>query len=708
MRKIILLLLVFCAAGPLHAQLIPLTAEQMLKGNNKGLLKDLPKIIEWKDDAHFVMIKPKDEGGDTVLVDAKTGKEEKYMYVKTNQMVASLKENDIYITQTDGIVKRLTSTKEEEKNPTLSPDNNKIAFTRSNDLYLLDIASGKETRLTNDATDLVYNGYASWVYLEEILGRASKYKAFWWSPDSRHIAFMRFDDTKVPLFPIVGADGQHGYVENTRYPKVSDPNPEVKTGIVNIETMQTIWAAFNEKDDQYFGTPFWNPDGTSLWLQWMNREQNHLIVYAINPADGSKKPVYDEQQNTWVDWLDDIRFLKNNKGYIIQSDKSGWMHIYQYDMNGNAIKQITDGDWTVKDILNIDETNQKIFFTARKENSARYDLYSIKMDGSNMQRLSFGDFTHTISVSKNASYFITTYSNISMPQRMALCNSKGTVIKELGNAKGADLDKYEIAPTELVRVKTPDGYDLPVLITWPLHMDNTKKYPVLISIYGGPNAGTVYDGWKGLGQTQWWAKEGLVQVAIDHRGSGHFGKKGQNFMYKDLGHWEINDYSEVVKWLTQKSSIDKNKICITGFSYGGYTTCMALTRGADYFTHGIAGGNVVDWTLYDSHYTERFMGRPSDNAAGYKSSSVLSYIDQYKGNLYIVHGTMDDNVHMQNSIQLIAALQDAKKDFEFMLYPGGRHGWGNLKNRWAHFNNEKSKYYYKYLLEKPVPKEILQ
>ena len=241
-----------------------------------------------------------------------------------------------------------------------------------------------------------------------------------------------------------------------------------------------------------------------------------------------------------------------------------------------------------------------------------------------------------------------------------------------------------------------------------MNMDSTKKYPVLISIYGGPNAGTVYDGWKGIGENQWWAKEGLVQVAIDHRGSGHFGKVGQNYLYKDLGDWEIKDYSEVVKWLMAKSFINKNKIGITGFSYGGYTTCMALTRGAEYFTHGFAGGSVTDWHLYDTHYTERFMGLPSENMEGYKSSAVTTYVNNYKGNLYIVHGTMDDNVHMQNTIQLVGALEDAGKDFEMMLYPGGRHGWSNLKERWMHFENEKAKYIYQYLLEKPVPEEFLK
>lgn len=684
-----------------HAQLKQLTVDQMLHDKTNSLLKPLPKVGGWKDDTHYILYKK----SDTVIADVATGKETHYTSEAKPRVY--INNGEIFFKSTTGEEKQLTTTKAEEKNPTPSPDNTKVAFTRNNDLYVIDVATAREDRLTMDGSDVVYNGWASWVYYEEILGRPSHYRAFWWNPDSKHIAYMRFDDSKVPVFPLFGADGQHGYVENTRYPEAGDPNPEVKIGIVNIETKQTTWSDFNEHDDQYFGMPFWTPDGSSLWLQWMNRHQNHLIVYAIDPSTGNKKSVYDEQQSTWVDWLDTIYFLKNNKGYIIQSDKSGWMHIYHYNINGNLIKQITNGEWTVKGIEKIDEQKNIIFFSARKENSARYDLYSVKLNGTGLQRLTFGDYTHVTNISPNGSYFITTYSNVSTPARMALVNNKGKIIREMADSKGEELNNYQLAKTELLRVSTQDSFQLPVLITWPLNVDSTKKYPVLITIYGGPNAGTVYDGWKGIGQNQWWAKEGLVQVVIDHRGSGHFGKKGANYLYKDLGDWEIKDYSEVVKWFTSKPFIDKNKICVTGFSYGGYITCMALTRGADYFTHGFAGGSVTDWHLYDSHYTERYMGLPSENVEGYKNSSVLNYVKNYNGNLFFVHGTMDDNVHMQNSIQLIAALEDAKKHFAFLPYPGGRHGWSNLKERWVHFNNEKVVYYYKYLLEKPVPPEIL-
>ena len=290
---------------------------------------------------------------------------------------------------------------------------------------------------------------------------------------------------------------------------------------------------------------------------------------------------------------------------------------------------------------------------------------------------------------------------------MALVDTKGKQLRELGNAKGEAFATTALAKTELLRVKSEDGkYDLPLRIVWPANYDKNKKYPLMISIYGGPNAGTVYDGWQLNMQQQWWAKEGMIQVAMDHRASGHFGKEGVNYMHRNLGYWEMKDWITIVKWLIENAGVDKNKVAISGFSYGGYMSAYALTYGADYFTHGLAGGSVTDWSLYDSHYTERFMDTPKENPEGYKTSSVYSYVDQYKGLLRIYHGTMDDNVHMQNSIQLIKKLQEKKKHFEFMLYPGGRHGWGG--NQQLHSQNEIAMFIYKNLLEREVPKDVMK
>jgi dipeptidyl-peptidase-4 len=289
---------------------------------------------------------------------------------------------------------------------------------------------------------------------------------------------------------------------------------------------------------------------------------------------------------------------------------------------------------------------------------------------------------------------------------MAVVDAKGKILRELGGGKGPGFDKYLIARTEIIRVPSEDGlYQLPVRITWPLDYDPSKKYPVMINIYGGPNAGTVRDGWQLNGTQQWWAKEGLIQVAMDHRASGHFGKNGINYMHRNLGQWELKDWITIVKWLHTRGA-DPARVGIAGFSYGGYMTCMALTAGADYFTHGLAGGSVTDWQLYDTHYTERFMDTPAENPEGYKQGSVMTHVGKYKGLLRVYHGTMDDNVHMQNSLQLIKKLQESRKHFEFMLYPGGRHGWPGVQM--AHSTNENNMFIYRNLLKKEMPAEFMR
>jgi dipeptidyl-peptidase-4 len=713
----------------LHAQEKKrLTFEQIFKNAEPRLTQSLPNIIGWADDNHYLEMKKK-EGDKTAKVYAinVTSGEEKVhrdleqfaaivdsgisvtspsSYNDAYTRLIYVKDKDVYFLDTEKKnFKRLTQTAAEEKNPTLSPDGNYVAFTRDNNLFAIEVNTGKETQYTNDATDVIYNGWASWVYYEEILGRPSRYRAFWWSPDSRHLAFYRFDDAKVPVFPLYNSEGTHGFLENTRYPKSGDPNPEVRVGVVPVTGGNIVWADFNEKDDQYFGTPFWTPEGKALVVQWMNRGQDDLKLYAVDPATGKKREIYNETQSSWIDWFNSIDFLAENKGMILMSDKDGWSHLYLYGMDGKLKNRITQGNWRVMNVVQVDEKNRRVYFTARKESTTRTDLYRARFDGKELTRLTFGEFTHNTQLSPAGTYFITTYSNATTPQKMALCKSGGPVMKELGDSKTKEFADYALAKTELFRVMTPDGYNLPVSWMLPFDFDQNKKYPVLISIYGGPDAGTVSDTWRGL-TSQWLAMEGVIQVAIDHRASGHFGKAGVALMHRHLGKWEMNDYIEVAKWLRAKPFVDTTKICITGGSYGGYVTCMALTYGADYFTHGIALYSVTDWKLYDTHYTERYMDTPAENPEGYKNGSVLTFANKYKGLLRIVHGTMDDNVHMQNSIQLVDALQNLGKHFEFMLYPGERHGWRGPKA--THLRNDNYRFYYKYLLEKEFPEGLFK
>ncbi|RFS22419.1 S9 family peptidase [Chitinophaga silvatica] len=695
-----LALLVLTASNLSAQQKQDFTYEEAFKDKPTNVTKPLPHIPKWADAEHYIEMRP--EGGkmQAYSIDARTGAATIYTAPVLGPTV-SVVDNDILYKGMDGVSIRLTNDAAEEKNPTLSPDGKYVAYTKNNDLYSVEVATKKETRYTTDGSDVVYNGWASWVYYEEILGRPTKYRAFWWSPDSRKIAYMHFNDSKVPVFPIYSEKGQHGYLENTRYPKAGDPNPAVKLGVVPVTGGATTWADFNENDDQYFGTPFWTEDSRQLWIQWMNRGQDNLKIYSINPDNGSKKVIYNEEQKTWIDWFDAVPFLANNQGFLLQSDKTGWSHLYWHNMDGSLKKQLTTGNWTVKEVLHIDDKNLVVYFTARKEKSTRFDLYKVNMKSGAMTRLTAGEFNNVINMAPGGKYYINTYSNLQTPSKMALMDSNGKLIRELGDSKGSNFDNYNLAKTALQTYTTRDGLVLPLTITMPVHMEAGKKYPILISIYGGPNAGTVYDTWKFNGTQQWWAQEGVIQVAIDNRSSGQLGKMGMNYIHRQLGKHEIEDYMDAAIWLRSQTWADPNKICMTGGSFGGYMTCMALTYGADVFNYGMANFAVTDWKLYDSHYTERYMDTPAENPEGYKATSVMTYADKYKGLMRIVHGTMDDNVHMQNAIQLIDTLENLNKHFEFMLYPGERHGWRSIKS--AHSNSESYRFIYNNLLNKAYP-----
>lgn len=713
----------------LHAQeKKKLTFEQIFKNAEPKITTSLPNITGWADEEHYLEMKKKDGDNKAKLysINVKSGKEKLYHDLEQFRKIVDTtidlnspsshaagydkliyeKDNDLYFLDTKKKeFKRLTQTASEEKNPAISPDGNYVAFTRDNNLFTIDLKSKKESQYTKDGSDVIYNGWAAWLYYEEIFGRSSRYRAFWWSPDSRILVFYRFNETQVPVFPIFNSEGVHGALENTRYPKAGDPNPEVRIGIIPVSSRDISWADFDEKRDQYFGTPFWTSDGKQLLIQWMNRQQDTLIIYSLDLETGRKKEIYSEHQTSWIDWFESIDFLKGNEDFILKSDKDGWSHLYFYSVNGILKNRITEGKWSVLDVLLVDEENDLIYFTAKKEASTNTDLYKVRFNGSDLTLLTFGDYSHSIKISPNGKYFITTYSNITTPSKIALYDNKGSLVKELGDSKTEEFDSYEIAKPKLFHVPTPDGYNLPVSWIPPIDFDSGKKYPILINIYGGPNSVTVSNSWGGL-RSQWLALEAVIQIACDHRGSGHFGKKGAALMHRNLGKWEMIDYIEVVKWLRSKPFVDTNKICITGGSYGGFVTCLALTYGADYFTHGIASFSVTDYKLYDSHYTERYMDTPAENPDGYNFTSVMTHADKYKGMLRIVHGTMDDNVHMQNSIQLIDKLEDLGKHFEFLVYPGGRHGWGGPKA--VHSRNESYRFYYKYLLEKEFPENLFK
>ena len=660
-------------------------------------------------------------------------------------------------------------------NLTYSPDSTKLAFTRGNDLYVVDIASGVETRLTHDGSDVILNGYASWVYYEEIFGRASRYRAFWWSPDSKKIGFYRFDNTQVPMFPIYSAFANPaaaasqsqsprvtdlalgGSLSETRYPKAGQTNPQVRIGIVDL-TDECVgcpmrcedaitWADFDPTLDQYIGIPFWGPDSKEFFIARMPRLQNTIDLYAVNPEDGSKRHVYNETYKTWLNWFNGVVFTDSGL-YMAREFETGWQQIYFLSYDGKEFRRLTDGpNWNVS-IVRVDEKKGNVYYTAKRDAVAKQALYKVDKKGV-ITALTDPAFNATgISFSPDGKYFVASLSNMTTPTHIAVIADKGGVVSEgknnicaylsapdkaemlagkiweeadidakpvkypaaniVADMKGPDYDPSEYALPELVYITVGDGFNLPGMIVYPKNFDQSKKYPVHVDIYGGPDTPQVRDRWvTPNASNQWYSENGIIQITVDPRAAGHNGRAGLDMIYRQLTVWEVKDFCAWADCLKALPYVDGDKIGVEGFSFGGTMTSMLLMQAPDKFHYGIAGGGVYDWVLYDSHYTERYMDTPQNNPEGYAVSNVLSYVDGYPTvysagrpslepvMLKLTHGTGDDNVHHQNTLQLLDALHKAGKKFDFMIYPDGMHGYRGYQG--AHFQNANNEFWLKYL-----------
>ncbi len=701
-----------------------LTYNQVFQRGEPQLLGSLPRITGWLDDEYYLEMRSEGEEEQSrpklMKVNVTTAEASLYFDEEKHKdklpkgfslparedrtedysgFIFNRKDDLYYFSANTGIFKQLTATPLPEKNPRLSPDGKYVAYTRDNNLYALEIDTGLERQLTKDGSDTIYNGWASWVYYEEILGRGSRYAAFWWSPNSEMIAFLRFDDSPVPTFPLYRADGVHGELEIAHYPKSGDSNPYIKLGIYHLNGSKLVWVDIEEKADHYVAWPFWTRDSKQLFFQWMNRGQDNIKIYSADPETGNKTEIYDETQDSWVEFFDYLYFLKDGSGFLLRSNQDGWAHLYYYDLTGNLKYRLTGGEWSVRDVVLVDEEHGTVYFRGTKEKSTETHLYSVSLKGKSLKRLTREPGSHRCQVSPGGKYFIDTYENIQQPAKTDLCSTDGKLIRNLGDEKTGILDEYDLGKIELFTIPSGDGYDLPAMWVLPPDFDESKQYPVMFRIYGGPASPTVSNSYPSF-SWHYYAQHDIIPISVDHRGSGHFGKKGEALMHRNLGKWEMNDLIAAVKWLRDKPFIDPNRVGIAGGSYGGYTTCMALTYGADYFTHGIAEYSVTDWKLYDTVYTERYMDTPDENPKGYEFGSAMTHADKYKGYLLITHGTMDDNVHAQNTIQLISKLQDLNRDFELMLYPNARHGVGFPKRN--HSTRENVQFWFGHFLGKEL------
>lgn len=568
----------------------------------------------------------------------------------------------------------LSEAKEEQAIIKFSPDGKKIGFVRGNNLFVMDVQSGKETQLTFDGSETILNGKFDWVYEEEF----SIIDGWYWSPDSKRIAFWRLDQSPVPTFPLVSysADDPHASIETMRYPKAGDKNSLVQIGVANVEDKSIRWLDLGTNPDIYIPRVKWTHDPNILSVQRLNRGQDTLELMLANVTTGAMKTILMETDSAWLEVeRDDAMFLKQSNRFVWISWRDGFTHIYLYTLDGKLERQVTRGNWDVTDIAGVDEKQKRIYFIAAKESPLERHLYSVAFDGSDLKRLTSEAGWHSARFSPNMKYFIHTFSSAQRPSQVWMKKADGSLVRPLVENT---LDAWKNMPVtehSFFTFTTPDNVELNGYMLKPANFDASKKYPVLMYVYGaGPQ--TVANRWGGRNYLwyQLLAERGYIIVSIDPRGTDARGKAFRQTTNRELGYKNTQDIIEAAKYLGSLPYVDASRIGIWGWSGGGYHTLMAMTMGADYFKAGIAGAAVSDFRFYDTIWTERYMDTPQQNPEGYKKTSVMTYADKLRGNLLIVHGTTDDNVHWQNVIVLMNEFIRLGKQFDTMLYPDRRHG----------------------------------
>jgi dipeptidyl-peptidase 4 len=570
---------------------------------------------------------------------------------------------------------RVTNGPEEEVGETFSPDGRMIGFVRSNDMYVYDIAARTERRLTSDGGPKIFNGRLDWVYQEELYGRGN-FEAYWWSPDSTMLAYLRLDENPVYEFTVVDHIPYHQTLEVTAYPKAGDPNPNVQLGVIKAVGGATRWVDnFKYHPSDFLITRVsWTPDSKKVVYQAQNREQTFLDLNFADARDGKSNTVMRETSKTWIEVIDNPHWLKDGS-FLWESTRNGWRHLYHYAADGKLVRQVTDGKWEVRSVEGIDEDKGLVFITATENSHIAPQAYSVSLSGGAPKRLTSTAGTHKFVVSPSHDLFIDFWNDINTPTQTRLYDINGKLLRTIEENKVEAIGQYRWGKTEFLQVKTRDGFEMEAMMIKPPNFDPSKKYPVMSFTYGGPHAPQVKNGWGG--QTYLWhqslAQKGYIIWVCDNRTASGKGEESAWPAYRNFGELELRDLEDGLTWLKSQAYVDGSRIGLWGWSYGGFMTSYALTHSKS-FKIGIAGGTVADWRDYDTIYTERYMSTPQNNPEGYRKSSPVTAAKDLHGKLLLIHGAIDDNVHMQNTIQFIYELQKAGKQFQLMIYPKSRHG----------------------------------
>ena len=570
---------------------------------------------------------------------------------------------------------RVTSNAEEEVGETFSPDDRLLGYVRGNNIYVYDLAAQQERKLTTDGAPKILNGRLDWVYQEELYGRGN-FEAYWWSPDSTKLAYLRLDETPVPEFTVVDHIPYRQALEVTAYPKAGDPNPIVQLGVVDAAGGATRWVDTQkyQPSDFLIVRVTWTPDSKQVVYQAQNREQTFLDLNFANSQDGKSNTILREGSRPWVDVLDNPAWLMDGS-FLWLSERSGWQHIYHYAADGKLIKQVTDGKWEADSIHGVDEDKDIVYFSGTEHSHIAPNSYRVKFDGTGFTRLTTGEGSHKLILSPAINFFIDNWSDVNTPTQTRLYDIDGKLVRVINENKSEALKQYKLGTAELLQVKTRDGFLMEAMIIRPPDFDASKKYPVLEFTYSGPHAPQVKNAWAGNAYMwhQMMAQKGYIIWICDNRTASGKGAESAWPVYKNMGPLELRDLEDGLTWLKSQPYVDGDRIGLWGWSYGGFMTSYALTHSQS-FKMGIAGGTLADQRDYDTIYTERYMQTPQHNPEGYRNSSPRFFAKDLHGKLLLIHGAMDDNVHVQNTIQFAYELQKAGKQFQLMLYPKSRHG----------------------------------
>lgn len=701
MRRVLLGIVLPLLAAPVSAQVTELTVEAIF-GSDDFASTLVP--VQWSNDPRYVTVLEQNGiSADLYRIDARSG--ERDLLVRGADLIPAGGGNPIAIESyqfspdgsklliftnsvrvwrqnTKGVfyvwdfrrreLTPVSATPGLQQFAKFSPDNRSVGFVRDHNIFVTDIRSGRERQLTFDGDENVINGTTDWVYEEELGLR----DAFRFSPDSRRIAFWRLDQTVINPFYLIDNLELYPQLLPVRYPKAGQQNSDVRIGVVEISSGETTWIDLGQDKDIYISRMDFAASSDEIWLTRLNRHQNRLDVMLADVRSGLSRVTVTDTDPAWVDptepyWID------GGRRFLLASERDGYNQLFLFNRDGSLRNKVTTGEWDVSSVYGIDERNDVVYFGGAGEGPLKNPLFRVGIDGEDLARVSTASGSHSIAFNSDFSLYVDTYSTAGVPPTATLHSADGRVIRTISDNMDlmARIQSLNLAIPEFIKVPVANGVDLNGYIIRPRDFDISKRYPLLVYVYGGPGSQTVRDSWGGTRYLwhQLLAQEGYLVASVDNRGTGSRGRDFKKITYRNLGRYEAADQVAAARYFGSQPFVDEDRIGIWGWSYGGYMSLMSMFTGQGVFRAAISVAPVTDWRLYDTIYTERYMRTPQENPAGYEYGAPLNHVEKLEGRLLVVHGTGDDNVHFQNTVQLVQRLEDAGKQFDMRLYPNKTH-----------------------------------